>query len=108
MGFIREGQFQLLFSASLPLGERERGDDVPTTFEPLEVGTTEERDPRDPGCVAANTSRQDGAGFDVTEPVMQCVISFRPSPLFSSERRPGPWNPAYTSQLSLPGIVPRL
>ena len=38
VGFIRGGQFHLLFSAALPLGERERGVDVPNTFQPLIIG----------------------------------------------------------------------
>ncbi|KAF9777464.1 hypothetical protein BJ322DRAFT_573293 [Thelephora terrestris] len=61
VGFIRQGRFHLLFSAGIPLGERERGVDVPNTFEPLEVGTTEAGEPRDPGCLAARTSQQVGS-----------------------------------------------
>ena len=77
MGFIRGGRFHFLFSAGLPLGERERGVDVPNTFQQLMIGTSQTTQPRDPGCVAARTSREAGA---VTEPIMQYVLSPRQFP----------------------------
>ena len=52
VGYIRTGCFHLLFSAGCPLGERERGVDVPLTFEPLDVGPIfKDRQPRSPGCL---------------------------------------------------------
>ncbi|KAF9786291.1 hypothetical protein BJ322DRAFT_779696 [Thelephora terrestris] len=73
VGFVRQGRFHLLFSAGLPLGERERGEDVPSTFEQLIVGKLQTTQPRDPGCVAASTSREVGASDDVTEPILQSL-----------------------------------
>ena len=69
-----------MFSAALPLGERKLGEDVPITFKQLDVGTTEEGEPRDPGCVAARTSRQIGSSLDVTAPIMLCVSRLTPFP----------------------------
>ncbi|KAF9789164.1 hypothetical protein BJ322DRAFT_524714 [Thelephora terrestris] len=66
VGFIRQGRFHLLFSAGLPLGKRKLGVDVPNTFEHLRIGTTEPGGPRDPGCVAAKTSRHAETKIDVT------------------------------------------
>ncbi|KAF9778332.1 hypothetical protein BJ322DRAFT_494418 [Thelephora terrestris] len=60
VGFIREGGFHLLFSAGSPLGERIRGEDVPSTFEPLAVGTPASKQPRRPGCVGTHTVQQVG------------------------------------------------
>ena len=76
MGFIRGGQFHLLFSAALPLGERERGVDVPNTFQPLIVEEPTSAQPRAPGCVAASTL-QVGASLDGPEPIIQCVLALR-------------------------------
>ena len=58
VGFIRRGQFHLLFSAGSPLGERERGVDVPTTFQPLDVEIPESIQPRQPGCLRTNTVQE--------------------------------------------------
>ncbi|KAF9789571.1 hypothetical protein BJ322DRAFT_1043018 [Thelephora terrestris] len=58
VGFIRRGQFHFLFSAGTPLEERTRGEDVPATFEPLDVEATESRPPRQPGCLRTSTVRQ--------------------------------------------------
>ena len=66
VGFIRRGQFHLLFSAGSPLGERQLGDDVPVTFEELNVGTPVSSEPRRPGCLHTPTVRQVGTGLDVT------------------------------------------
>lgn len=56
VGFIRKGQFHLLFSASLPLG---KGVDVPITFKQLASGLGK-RQP--PGCLHTSTVRQCGGG----------------------------------------------
>ena len=63
VGFIRRGQFHLLFSAGSQLGERQLGDDVPRTFEPLTVGRTTFGQPRLPGCLRTDTVREVGAGL---------------------------------------------
>ncbi|KAF9780741.1 hypothetical protein BJ322DRAFT_1163397 [Thelephora terrestris] len=54
VGFIRSGQFHLLFSASSP----SEGQDVPTTFEQLDIGTPEPKQPRQPGCRGTHSVRQ--------------------------------------------------
>jgi hypothetical protein len=51
-----------LFSAGSPLGERRLGEDVPTTFEELTVGTLVRDQPRIPGCLRTDTVREVGAG----------------------------------------------
>jgi hypothetical protein len=51
VGFIRRGRFNLLFSAGSPLGERRLGEDVPTTFEELNVGPLVHELPRAPCCL---------------------------------------------------------
>lgn len=48
VGFIRGGQFHLLFYAGSPLRERELGVDVPVTFKELDVGIPEPVQPRQP------------------------------------------------------------
>ena len=57
VGYIRTGCFHLLFSAGCPLGERERGVDVPSTFKQLEIGPILNRQPRAPGCLPTNNVR---------------------------------------------------
>lgn len=59
MGFIRDGQFHLLFSAASPLGQRRLGIDVPLTFQQLDVGDPVS-DEREPGCLHTPTVRQIG------------------------------------------------
>ena len=90
MGFIRQGRFHLLFSAGLPIGKRKPGVDVPSTFEQLEGvdETTEAAQPRGPGCIAAKTSRQAGAGLDVTVPILQCVLSPGPFAIILKQASP--------------------
>jgi len=77
VGFIHKGQFHLLFSAGLPLGERQLGVDVPITFEQLDVGTLELGKPRPPGCLHTSTVQQSGdASFTGFSPMY--VLSLRP------------------------------
>jgi len=66
VGFLRRGKFHLLFSAGSPLGDRQLGDDVPTTFKQLDVGTLAPRDPRPPGCLHTSTIREVGGVLDAT------------------------------------------
>ena len=63
VGFIRRGQFHLLFSAGSPLGERLLGEDVPATFEQLVVGNLVHGQPRTPGCLHTDTIKEVGAGL---------------------------------------------
>ncbi|KAF9649129.1 hypothetical protein BDM02DRAFT_1963423 [Thelephora ganbajun] len=60
VGFIRRGQFHLLFSAGSPLGVRQLGVDVPITFEQLNVGPLVSSQPRLPGCLRTPTVRPIG------------------------------------------------
>lgn len=66
VGFIRRGQFHLLFSAVSPLGERQLGDDVPATFEELAVRTPVSGQPRLPCCLRTDTVREIGVGLSAT------------------------------------------
>ena len=72
VGFIRRGQFHLLFSAVSPVG------DVPSASEPLKIGKTTFRGPRDPGCLRTDTVRGIGAGIGATVPTPLYVPSLRP------------------------------
>ena len=63
MGYVRRGRFHLLFSAGLPLGERQLGIDVPLTFKSLNIGPIDYTQPRLPGCLSTNTVRQTGVGI---------------------------------------------
>lgn len=82
VGFIRGGRFHLLFSAGSPLGERELGREVPSTFEQLDVGTPESDQPRRPGCVGTPTVQQVEADPDATISATLCVYLMVRSPLF--------------------------
>ena len=62
VGYVRRGCFHLLFSAGCPLGERQLGIDVPSTFKPLNVGPTVYRQPRLPGHLSTSTVRETGVG----------------------------------------------
>ena len=77
VGFIRRGKFHLLFSAGSPLGDRQLGDDVPITFEPLDVGTPDFSQPRQPGCLRTSAVRQVGVGLGVATSANLYVVSPR-------------------------------
>ena len=62
VGFIRRGQFHLLFSATSPVG------DVPSASEPLTIGKTAFRGPRIPGCLRTDTIQEIGAGLGTALP----------------------------------------
>lgn len=78
VGFIRRGQFHLLFSAGIPLGERRRGRDVPATFESLDIGNPGSRPSRPPGCLRTDTVIQAGDDLTASAPPTY-VLFFRPS-----------------------------
>ena len=61
VGYIREGRFHLLFSAGEPLGTRVLGDDVPRTFEPLDVGQIIHGEVRPAGYLRTSTVKEIGA-----------------------------------------------
>ncbi|KAF9644223.1 hypothetical protein BDM02DRAFT_1055091 [Thelephora ganbajun] len=61
VGFIRRGRFHLMFSAGSPLGQRQLGEDVPITFEQLNVGPLVSDEPRLSGCLRTPTVRPIGA-----------------------------------------------
>jgi hypothetical protein len=75
VGFIRRGQFHLLFSAGCPLGDRQRGTDVPTTFTELTVGTPVFGQPRLAGCLHTESVREVGVGLGATASTTLCVPS---------------------------------
>ena len=60
VGFTRDGQFHLLFSAGSPLGTRRPGIDVPEMFEELDIGTPAYKQPRLPGCICTDTVQELG------------------------------------------------
>lgn len=88
VGFIRRGNFHLLFSAGSPLGDRRLGVDVPTTFEPLDVGTLKFYEPRQPGCLRTSTVRQ--IGLDATASPNLYAMSFWLSSTFLRHVPPRP------------------
>ena len=57
VGYVRTGDFHLLFSAGSPLGGRRLGIDVPLTFNQLDVGPIINRQPRLPGCLSTDNVR---------------------------------------------------
>jgi len=75
VGFIRRGRFHLLFSAGPSIGERQRGEDVPTTFEELAVGPLVRDQPRVPGCLCTAGVRGVGAGLGATVTAATYVLS---------------------------------
>ena len=79
VGFIRRGKFHLLFSAGFPLKDRQLGDDVPSTFEPLnvDVKTLDFGLPREPDCLHTDSVRQFGVGAGASASSSLCAISFR-------------------------------
>ena len=54
VAFIREGCLYLLFSAGCPLGERQLGVDVPSTFKQLDIGEIDQCDPLEAGCLCTD------------------------------------------------------
>jgi len=64
VGFLRYGKFFLLFSAGSPLGNRRLGEDVPATFEQLDVGNSAFPESRPPGCLHTSTIREVGSALD--------------------------------------------
>ena len=58
VGYTRRGRSHLLFSAGLPLGSRELGVDVSTTFESLDVGSVISDQTRPPGYLRTESVQQ--------------------------------------------------
>ena len=94
-----------MFSAGSPLGERQRGEDVPTTFEPLTVGNLVRGQPRIPGCLCTDTVREVGAGLGAAISTTLYVLSLGLSLTYLKMCHPGPWNLAPASHLSSLGTV---
>ena len=107
VGFIRRGQFHLLFSAGSPLGERKLGDDVPPTFEALSVGIPEPLQPRMPGCLRTDTVREIGAGLGTTVSHTPYVLSLRPPSTYFKTSHLVSWNLVRISHSSSLGTVVR-
>ena len=89
VGFIHHGQFHLLFSAASPLEGRQLGDDVPSTFEELNIGTPVSGEPRRAGCLHTPTVRRVGTDLDSTEVTTLYVTSLGQSFSVYKECRPG-------------------
>jgi len=70
VGYIREGRFHLLFSAGEPLGTRVPGDDVPRTFEPLDVGRIIHGGVRSAGYLRTTTVREIGADVSASAAIL--------------------------------------
>lgn len=66
--YIYDGAFRLLFSAGCPLGARQLGEDVPETFEPLNIGPVTLREPRLPGYLGTTTVKEFGADVGASAP----------------------------------------
>ena len=96
-----------MFSAGSPLGDRQQGEDVPATFEPLTVGNLVRGQPRLPGCLCTDTVREVGAGLGAAISTTLYVLSLRLSLTYLKMFRPGPWNPASVSHLNSLGTVAR-
>ena len=96
-----------MFSAGSPLGERQRGEDVPITFEPLTVGNLVRGQPRLPGCLRTDTVREIGAGLGASLSTTLCVPFLRSFFAYPKLCHPGPWNLAPVSHLNSPGTVAR-
>ena len=106
VGFIDKGKFHLLFSAGSPLGERQRGYDVPRHFEPLDVGTPVSSEQRKPGCLRTPTVRHTGAG------TMEFISLYvppldHPPPSLLKMCRPGSWKIAQVAHSSSSEIAAR-
>ena len=94
VGFIRDGQFHLLFSAGCQLGERQLGSDVPDTFEELTVGTPVFKQPRVPRCLCTDTIREIGASVGVgVSPTLYVEVLYHLL-LIQKICHLGPWSPA--------------
>jgi len=97
VGFIRRGQFHLLFSAASPVG------DVPSASEPLNIGRTTFRGPRDPGCLRTDTVRRLGASLGATVPTPLYVPSLRPPSAYLKNAPPSPLQPGAHFSFELTG-----
>lgn len=75
VGFIRRGQFHLLFSAARPLGVRQLGVDVPVTFEPLDTGKPMYVQPRSAGCLRTGGFQKIGGGVSASSATAPYVTS---------------------------------
>ena len=76
VGYIRQGRFHLLFSAGIPLGPRERGKDVPSTFEQLEVGPIIKGENIPSEKIVAKAVRKIGVDVGVSAAVAGCVRAY--------------------------------
>ena len=91
-----------MFSAGSPLGERQRGEDVPATFEPLIVGNLARGQPRLPGCLRTDTVREVGAGLGAALSTTMYVLSLR-LPFAYLNVSPRPLEPGASFSFELTG-----
>ena len=79
VGFIRDGQFTLLFHAGSPMQAVEPGVNVPRTFRPLIIGETKFRDPRQPITLRVGAVEEYTADLGITTSVPLYVLSLERS-----------------------------
>ena len=66
VAFVREGCLYPLFSAGCPLGERQLGVDVPSTFKQLDIGDVYRCDPLEAGYRCTNGVRATSSSLPLT------------------------------------------
>ncbi|KAF9791044.1 hypothetical protein BJ322DRAFT_1171048 [Thelephora terrestris] len=79
VGYIRRGGFHLLFSATRPLDSCQLGQDVPQSFEPLDVGPFTLRQPLSPGCITESVVEKSGVDVGASAsatPSAEPAVSF--------------------------------
>ncbi|TCD66571.1 hypothetical protein EIP91_001239 [Steccherinum ochraceum] len=69
VGYVREGEFFVLFSAASPLGARRLGQDVPSDFGQLSVGELMRREPRPPAALRSGLRWKDGGDLGFEHPL---------------------------------------
>ena len=104
VGYIRTGCFHLLFSAGCPLGERQLGVDVPSTFKQLDVGPIINRQPRAPGYLFTNNVRASRVRLKPpsSPPSTSTLLTSAPSP--SAPPPSAPLSSALSSSAPAPSI----
>jgi hypothetical protein len=92
VGIVRRGQFNLLFSAGCPLGERQPGSDVPLTFEELQVGASVFRQPLDLRPLKTDTVHKFNVDASAAGLCVQFFESSSHCISLTSRQTPGIWH----------------
>jgi len=108
VGYTRRGRFHLLFSAGVPLGSRKLGTDVPSTFEPLDIGPIISGEIRSPGYLRTDTVREIGVDVGGSVAIAWCVCACfclaGNRRLIEHSNIQVPWSPAQGWPLNSPAI----